>query len=73
MGTPAARVGPSANLTEPTTRSKADKQAIDDTTNVTVQDLVDAFIQNGSFDAVRQQILESFTGSVGSIWLASYD
>lgn len=66
MGTPAARVGQSANLMEPTTTAKADKQATDDTTNVTVQDLVDAFIQNGSFDAVRQQILESFTASVGA-------
>lgn len=37
------------------------------TTTVTAQDLVDEFKKNGSYDAVRQEILNSFTDSVGAV------
>jgi hypothetical protein len=62
MGTPSAGSTTDA-VVEASSSSKAHNDNTDSKT-VTAQDLVDAFKNNGSFDAVRNEILKSFTASV---------
>lgn len=63
MGTPSA----GSATTEAAVEASSTKAHNDNasSTTVTAQDIVDAFKANGSFDAARNELLKSFTASVG--------
>lgn len=64
MGTPSAGGSGNAAAMAPQANTS---NVVDASPSVTAQDLVDAFKNNGSFDALRNEILKAFTASV-SAW-----